>query len=133
MLAILVDDLSPSQLAFEVLKLRGDNVGVFYKDNLQPCSDVRIFSSSWDDAIFCDSLLLTSVDSANYTLNFGPKKRNLLLWDLEWLRGKDCSVYKDKYIDILARSQSHREKFEKDWYPYCASLFSWDKIGELCK
>lgn len=114
MLALLVDNLGPSQLAYEVLfeanKWSAENrpISVYYQDRVPPCTPANFFTAhlhhAWN---FQGAVISTSLSTTHQLKNFcGPSRRIYYCQDAEWMRsGADFNQLREllKDTEIVAK------------------------------
>lgn len=127
-IGISVPHLGPSQLstfailfANKLFKTEFDCT-LFYRDVATHCMQINAgcmtLSEIWG---FRGTLITTSLYDTQFALNsISPGKKIFYVWDLEFLRNekdfmKNMSIFRNPYLQIAARSQSHASVIEN----YC--------------
>ena len=129
-IGFMVDELSASQLSFNLIKNINDysedshdDFVVFFENStssiLNPNFSLMSLNEVWS---FGGFLVATSMSTANSLRKcFAPKKKFFYVWDLEWTRrhGKDFEIsvqaFSDPSIELIARSKDHAKAIEN----YC--------------
>jgi hypothetical protein len=129
-IGVILNDLTASQLSYFVVKNFNDyldkhpksHIICFYQEISQhslpanfACMEI---SEIWG---FEGPIIATTFESAEKLLGCATCPRPVFyLWDLEWLRTeRDFAswrkVFADERMDIIVRSQSHKQIFEECW------------------
>ena len=129
-IGFLVDELSASQLSFNLIKNINDysenshdDFVVFFENStssiLNPNFSLMSLNEMWS---FGGCLIATSISTANSLMKcFAPKMKFFYVWDLEWTRrhGRDfefsIQAFSDPSIELIARSKDHAKAIEN----YC--------------
>ena len=129
-IGFLVDDVSASQLSFNLIKNINDyskdshdDFVVFFENStssiINPNFSLMSSSEIWsfDGCLFATSIFT----AASMQKCFAPKKKFFYVWDLEWTRrhGRDfefaIQTFSDPNIGLIARSEEHAKAIEN----YC--------------
>ena len=83
-------------------------------------------------------VIATCLDTAEMLLKVtGPTKKFFYIWDLEWTRGdahkysRLKSIYQNKDIELIARSNQHAELISKYWKTPVAIIKDFEQQGVL--
>ena len=88
-------------------------------------------------------VIATSFSTAYKLIGFPNKKKIFYIWDLEWIRAKQSGikeyekyidVYTDSSLELIARSEPHKQAIENAFnrkVNHVVSDFNIDKILEI--
>ena len=130
-IAIMLDDLGPSQLAHTVIcqgndlcaNHQGYDVVALYEDLQRPCIPMNFACMQIAEGWAFDGVVVaTSFSTAEKLLSFpSASKKLFMVWDLEWIRLKQksfrqlLSVYGNEQLTLLARSYDHAKAIADCW------------------
>lgn len=142
-LGVIVDNLGPNQLAYNVIKagnfLKGCDYIVFYENFLKPCIPTNFATMQMFEAWGYDgTMIATNLSSASQLSNFPlVKHRYFYIWDLEWLRMKEkhfrplAEVYRNPNLILIARSENHKNVIETCWNVKVAGIVDDFEMSQL--
>lgn len=133
-IGFLLDDLSPSQLAYDLLTschraLHGRrqelDVVIFTRNPGRPCVTPPCSVMTWREAWAYDGLAVAcNAEAARYAAGFPQAPARIhYLHDLEWLRNRQvpyrdwAGVYQNPRLRLACRSESHAELVRGLWGP----------------
>lgn len=127
-LSLLLNNTGSSQIAYfairEINKLAETEPSVdatIFYENIQrnclpPNFAIMQIAEAWNQD---GSIIATSLSTAHKMIGFMSRKKFFYVWDLEWIRNGGKSqyehyfqVYTDRSIELIARSESHKECIE---------------------
>lgn len=131
-LGIVLNNIGQNQPAYyaiknsnKILKERQDLSIIIFYFNMTPQFisaqfGVMQISEAWG---FDGTLISTDLQTTKKSLIMpAPKKKIFYVWDLEWLRGltpnsyeEMAEVYQHPEIELVARSDSHKDAIENAW------------------
>jgi len=130
-LAVMVNNLGPSQLAYALITqanaLVGDrydlDIVALYDTLAKPCHAMNFAAMQAAEGWGFDGpVVATTLNTAAKVLNFPAASRKLfLVWDLEWLRTQRKTfrplqaVYGHPDLTLLARSKDHAQAISDCW------------------
>ncbi len=144
-LGILLNNLGPNQLAYNVIKtgnfIKDSDYIVFYENFLKPCIPANFATMQLFEAWGYDgTMIATNLSSAAQLITFPlAKQKYFYVWDLEWLRMKEkafrplCNIYRSG-LTLLARSETHKKVIEDCWNVKVAAVlddFNVDQLKEI--
>lgn len=147
---VLLPDTGASQLSYCVINglnklcLTNPEIDcvVFYENQHKNClpanfSIMQIFEC-WGSS---EPIIATTISTAKKLLHFPCRKKLFYVWDLEWIREPNTKKYEDysdvyanKSIELIARSESHKEIIENAFnrpVKYIVPDFETSKILEI--
>lgn len=142
-LGVLVNNLGPSQLAFNIIKNVNQSTGfdfiAFYENFLRPCIPMNFATMQIYEAWGYDGILIaTKLSNAAQLVKFPlAKNKFFYVWDLEWLYAKEKyfrylqGIYANPELKLIARSQSHKDLIEDCWNVKVAGIVDDFNIKQL--
>jgi hypothetical protein len=133
-IGIMLDNVGPNQLAHYIINSgnkfleknsRRSDLIMFIHNVVSPCAHINFSVMNVSEAYDFDGFLVaTSLHTAaKLAKTPGTKKKFFYVWDLEWLRpyGRNfegvSALYKHPQIELIARSQPHKDLIELSWKP----------------
>lgn len=142
-LGILLDNLGPNQLAFNVIK-NGNEVKdfdfiAFYENFLRPCIPPNFaIMQSFEAWSYDGALVATNLSTAGKLISYPIcKHKYFYVWDLEWIRLKEKHygglqpIYNHPKLKVIARSQSHKDIIENCWNVKVAGIVDDCNISKI--
>ncbi len=127
-LGILVNNLGPSQLSFEILiranKYSNDlDFVLFYQNLCRPCFNLTSAAMQINEIYsFPGPAIATDLSTANTLIAApSPVRKYFYVWDLEWIRMPQknyeslAHIYQNPELQLIARSGSHKKLLENCW------------------
>lgn len=127
-LGIIVKDVSPSELTFNILKHGTDHSDVidtvlFFEKIAKPCIDNLVARMHVVEAYNYDGpIIATCLNTAQLLINMpSPNPKFFFVNDLEWLYMKErnfhllSSIYRHPSLTLLCRSKYHQSFIENCW------------------
>ena len=127
--SVLVPNTGANQISFCLIKQLNNlfeadpsvDVIVFYENRHKNCLPANFstmeISQAWNHK---GPMIATTLSTAEKLISFPCEKKFFYVWDLSWIRNsrqvsiyeKYKSIYTDKSLHIIARSESHKKAIE---------------------
>jgi hypothetical protein len=127
-IGFLLKDVSSSELAYNILRKGSEtniDTFIFFENVSRPCISSLVPLAHISEAyIFDGPLIATCLQTANKLIPmYSPKPKFFFLNDLEWLHipfqyrqyESFASVYLNKELTLICRSESHKQLTEMVW------------------
>lgn len=138
-LGVICEDLGPNQLAYQLITSANTlleetddyDVCLFYRNFLPPVKNANFGTFTVYEAFSYDGVMIaTDLHSANAMVKWpGPNRKKMYFYiqDLEWIRLRNqmqyeqlAQVYMNPKLNLIARSEDHKNILESVWRPVSA-------------